>query len=208
MTGRSRSLKFFRWGLWATVALAAVALIMLSDRTPAPQIASLPGAVKIGGPFKLTSHTGDAFDSRNLAGKPYMVFFGFTHCPDICPTTLLDITNQIKDLGDRAKDLKTLFITVDPERDTPEHLSNYLASFDKSIIGLTGSAADIKEVATSFRAMYEKVPAEDSANAVDYSMNHTATVYLMDRTGRFSGTLSFEEKANVRAKKLERLLGS
>ncbi|MGH1419948.1 MAG: SCO family protein [Hyphomicrobiaceae bacterium] len=208
MAERTNSLKLIRWVLWGAVVLAGMAFFVLSSRTPTLKSTSLPGEVKIGSPFQLTSHTGETFDSKSLAGKPYLIFFGFTHCPDICPTTLLDLTNQLKDLGPRAKQINTLFISVDPERDTPENLKKYLESFGENIIGLTGKPDQIKKVASSFRAVYERVPGGQDGDANDYSMNHTATVFMMDRNGRFAGTLSFQEKPEVRRKKLNRLLAS
>ncbi len=203
-------LRLIRYVLWAGVFLAVVAFtyIFLSQQQTAFQSVTkkLPGAVKIGGPFKLTSHKGGVFDSTSLAGKPYLVFFGFTHCPDICPTTLLEVSKQVQALGDDAKDLQVLFITVDPERDTQDTLSKYLSSFDERIIGLTGQKSEIKRVADLFFAKYEKVASEDSADATDYTMNHTASIFLMNRKGNFAGTLDFQEQPDVRIKKLKRLI--
>ncbi len=209
MTERPSALKLIQLGLWGAVVIVAIvggALYMFKGMNPTQRVAELPGAITIGGPFKLTSHKGAAFDSESLKGKPYLVFFGFTHCPDICPTTLLDVTNQMKDLGDDGRELRALFVTVDPARDTPEHLAKYLESFDPRIIGLTGTDPEIKHVAGLYRAMYEKAPTDNDAAPDEYSMNHTATVYLVDRKGRFAGTLDFQEKPDVRVRKLKRLL--
>lgn len=170
----------------------------------ARQGASLPGAARIGGAFELTDQNGKTFSSEQLKGKPHLVFFGFTHCPDICPTTLLELTKLLESMGDDANQLAVLFITVDPARDTPESLNSYLASFDPRITGLTGSGEQIKKVANLYRAVYEKVP---SADGSDYTMNHTATVYLISGTGALSSTFAWGEDIETQRKKLARLLG-
>lgn len=191
---------------WAAVAIVAVgtAAVLLGEAQKANIAGSkAPGAATIGGPFELTGTDGKRFQSSTLAGKPYAVFFGFTHCPDICPTTLLEMTNHLKALGDRADQLNVLFISVDPEKDTPEHLKLYLSAFDPRIIGLTGTKEEVAAVAKSYRAFYEKVPNKDGS---DYTMNHTASVYLMDKNGRLVSTLSFEENEEVRQKKIDNLL--
>lgn len=163
---------------------------------------SPPLAITIGGPFKLTAHTGQPFDSRSLAGSPYAVFFGFTNCPDICPTTLLDMTNHIAEIGAAAAKLKVLFISVDPERDTAEHLARYISNFSPQIIGLTGSADDIRKVSHSFRATYRKVETPSG-----YTFDHTASVFLMNANGTFVGTLSPQEPLPAQLSKLKRLVG-
>lgn len=156
----------------------------------------------IGGPFVLTGTDGKPFDSASLAGKPHAVFFGFTHCPEVCPTTLNDLTLAFNTLGDKARDLRGVFVTVDPERDTPQALREYMASFDPRILALTGSADEIAKVAKLYRVYYAKQPTSDGS----YTMDHTALVYLMNADGKFVGTLDFHENEAVRLKKLEKLL--
>lgn len=189
---------------WAAVAALAVGagMLVLGEMHKVQQ-GSLPGAARIGAPFELTRTDGTRFSSTALAGKPFAIFFGFTHCPDICPTTLLEMTGHLKALGSRRDQLNVVFVSVDPERDTPEHLKLYLSAFDSSIIGLTGTPAEIAAVARSYRAIYEKVPSKDGK---DYTMNHTASVYLMDRNGRLASTMLFEEPEETRNKKIENLL--
>lgn len=202
----SSPMKTLRLAVWAAIAVLAVGggMYLLGEAQKAQQSGrSLPGAATIGGPFELTRTDGSRFASTALAGKPYAIFFGFTHCPDICPTTLLEMTGHLKALGQRASDLTVLFVSVDPERDTPQHLKLYLSAFDDRIIGLTGSVAEITAVAKSYRVFYEKVPSKDGK---DYTMNHTASVYLMDKTGNLVSTLSFQEPEDSRQKKLENLL--
>lgn len=190
------------WVAAALAAVAGVAIVLGELQQSSRSGASLPGAARIGGPFTLTSHQGKPFSSDSLAGKPYLIFFGFTHCPDICPTTLLEMTNHLADLGAKADGLNVLFVTVDPARDTPEHLARYLSAFDSRIIGLTGSQAEIDAVRKLYRAYAEKVPGKDG----DYTMNHTASVYLMDRTGTLVSTMTFEEAETTRRQKLAKLL--
>ena len=199
-------MKTIRLVAWAAVAVLAIgaAAMLLGEAQKAQQAGqSLPGAARIGGPFELTKTDGTPFSSDALAGKPYAIFFGFTHCPDICPTTLLEMSNHLMTLGDKAKNLNVVFVTIDPERDTPELLKRYLSAFDERIIGLTGSGKDVSKVAKSYRVFYEKVPSKDGD---DYTMNHTASVYLMGKNGNLVSTLSFQEPEESRQKKLENLL--
>ncbi|MCB1505339.1 MAG: SCO family protein [Hyphomicrobiaceae bacterium] len=199
-------MKKIRLAAWAAIAVLAVisGVHLLGEAHKAQQAGrSLPGAAQIGAPFELTRTDGARFSSTSLAGKPYAIFFGFTNCPDICPTTLLEMTNHLKALGARADDLNVLFVSIDPERDTPEHLKLYLSAFDPRIIGLTGTLPEVAAVAKSYRVFYEKVPSKDRS---DYTMNHTASVYLMDKTGNLVSTLSFQEPEDARQKKLENLL--
>lgn len=193
-------LKLLRITLWTVVALGLAGLatyLYLGQQPPA-----VSQSVAIGGPFKLAATTGETIDSATLKGRPFAVFFGFTHCPEVCPTTLYEMSSALGKLGDEAKDLRVYFITVDPERDTTDFLKNYLTSFDPRIIGLRPSLEELPQVAKSYRVFYEKVPTEGG----DYTMNHTALVYLMDREGKFFGTLDYEEKPDVRLAKLKRLL--
>lgn len=195
---RLRSVRIILWSAigMATVALAALAL----SGSLLPPI-SLPLAASIGGPFELTSHTGRRLSDRDLRGKPFAIFFGFTQCPDVCPTTLLDVSNHLVALGDAADRLKVIFVSVDPERDTTEHLAAYLKSFDARIIGLTGSAEETAGIVRRYRVLVQKVPTSSG-----YTLNHTATVFLMDAEGRFTGTLSFQEPPKTQLAKLRRLV--
>jgi protein SCO1 len=183
---------------WAVYAFGGLDLLRRKD-------GSLLASVTIGGPFKLTAQDGRVFDSAELKGKPYALFFGFTRCPDICPTTMLEMGQHLQALGPAADKLKAVFVTVDPERDTPELLKDYLSAFDTRIIGLTGTPAEIAAVAKSYRAFYEKVPSKAGAKEGDYTMNHTASVYLMDGNGKFKGTFNFQEKQEIQREKLRRL---
>ncbi len=159
------------------------------------------GKVPIGGPFRLTSHEGKPFTDENLKGKPFVVFFGFTHCPEVCPTTLYDLTQDLEALGKDADKMRVAFITVDPARDTPELMKTYLGSFDPRIVGLTGTEDEIAAVAKAYKVYYRKVPTESG-----YTMDHTATILLMDSRGEFYGTSNFQESAEVRREKLRQLI--
>lgn len=192
--------------LWGLVALAAVVsgtIILGNLQQAARQGAELPGAVRFGGDFTLTRASGEPFSSDELKGQPYIIFFGFTHCPDICPTTLLEIGKHLDSLGDAARDLKVVFVTVDPERDTPELMAKYMSSFDPRIIGLTGTPEQIANVAKLYRAFYEKVPDESGG----YTMNHTASAFLFDGNGKLRSTLSWQEDAATREAKIRQVVG-
>lgn len=188
---------------WTTVAAvaAAVGWVVLGGGGPGSlTTARAPLSAAIGGPFELTTHEGKRLSSTDLAGKPFAIFFGFTYCPDVCPTSLLDMSNHIKELGPDAAKMRFLFVSVDHERDTADQLKLYLSSFDPAIVGLTGTAAEIVDVTKKYRVLYEKVPTKDG-----YTINHTATVYLMDRNGKFAGTLAYQEPAKTAVEKLRRL---
>jgi len=160
--------------------LAPIVLALVFACAPKPQ----PSL--IGGPFSLTDQNGARVDERILKGKWSAVFFGYTFCPDTCPTTLTALARAMDGLGPRARRLQVVFISVDPARDTPAQLKSYLSSpaFPKGAIGLTGSAAQVAAAARAWRVYYRKV-----GSGADYSMDHTAIVYLMDPQGRFSQPL-------------------
>ncbi len=185
--------------LVAIIAIGAAAAIFYQiARGGGPSPAT---TLSIGGPIDLTAEDGRRFTSADLGGKPFAVFFGFTRCPNVCPTTLSDLTLDLGQLGPLADRLKVLFVTVDPERDTPQSLKDYLSAFDPRITGLSGTPDEIASLTKAYRVFYQKVPTEGG----DYTMDHTATVFLMDGKGALSGTISFEEEQAVRVAKLKRL---
>ena len=164
---------------------------------------TLPSStLAIGGPFTLVDVHGAAVTQRDFRGKPSAIFFGYTHCPDVCPTTLLDLTELMKALGADADKLHVAFVTVDPERDTPARLADYLSSFDPRIRGLTGTEAQIAAVAKAYHVYYARVPDGHGG----YAMDHSASVFLMNADGGFAGAMSFEEDAKTSLAKLERLV--
>jgi protein SCO1/2 len=183
------------------VVLVAIAAAGLGYLYLTPN-GSGPAAVPIGGPIKLTDQDGKAFDSASLAGKPYTVFFGFTHCPDACPTTLSEIARTEDEIGASAKELTTLFVTVDPERDTPAVLKDYISNFSGNTIALSGTPEQVAEVAKSYRVYYKKVPTSDGG----YTMDHTAVLYLMDREGKFADVIAYSEEHDRYVAKIRKLL--
>jgi protein SCO1/2 len=178
-----------------TAAIAFVAFQSLADR-------NTTSTASIGGPFELVAQDGSKLSSADLSGVPFAVFFGFTHCPEVCPTTLWEMSEALKALGPDAEKLRVLFISIDPTRDTPEFLAQYLQSFDPRIVGLTGTEAQIAAIGKSYRAYWRKIPTDDG----DYTMDHTASVYLMDTAGQFVGTIAYGEQSETRIGKLRKLM--
>ena len=172
-------------------------VLIVTSGGPAP-VATARAA--IGGPFRLTDQNGKTVTDEDFKGHPSLVFFGFTNCPEVCPTTLFDISEVLNRLGPDAAQVNALFVTVDPARDTPEKLKDYLSSFNPRLIGLGGDAAAIAAVAKAYRVFYEKVP-QDGGN---YTMNHTAIVYLMDKQGNFVAPFSLRRRPEDSAADLRR----
>jgi protein SCO1/2 len=156
----------------------------------------------IGGPFKLTDQNGQAVTDQDLKGHPFLVFFGFTHCPDVCPTTLFEVSEILRALGPDADRMRALFITVDPERDTPALMKDYLSSFDPHLAGLTGDPAAVAAVAKAYRVYFKKVPLDQGG----YTMDHTAIIYLMDKDGRFVSPFSLKRTTEAAAADLRKYL--
>ena len=151
--------------------------------------------------FTLTDHRGQPFAPSQWLGRPTMVFFGFTFCPDVCPTTLSDISGWLEELGPDAERLNIALISVDPERDTPAALADYLSNFDPRILGLTGPLPEVERAAAGFRAKFEKLPRDG-----DYTMNHTAGVFLFNADGRFTTIIDFHEDRRFAVPKIRRTL--
>lgn len=161
-----------------------------------------PAASAIGGPFKLVDQNGHQITEVDLKGRPFLVFFGYTHCPDVCPTTLFDVSEVLRALGSDADRAGALFITVDPERDTPAVLKDYLSSFDPHLRGATGDRAAIDVVEKAYRVYAKKVPTQSG----EYSMDHTALVYLMGKDGRFVAPFNLKRKPEEAAADLRRYM--
>jgi protein SCO1 len=162
----------------------------------------LTAASAIGGPFKLTDQNGNRITDADLKGRPFLVFFGYTHCPDVCPTTLFDVSEILRALGKDADRAGALFVTVDPERDTPDVMKDYLSSFDPHLRGATGDRAAIDAAEKAYRVYAKKVPTQNG----DYSMDHTALVYLMDKQGRFVAPFNLKRKPEDAAADLRRYM--
>jgi protein SCO1/2 len=201
-----RSILLFA-GACAAIAAALIVVTLVVINRPAgglqPGEVVSTGQAEVGGPFQLVDHDGRPVDQRMLEGKWSLVFFGFTYCPDYCPTTLqaLDATKQR--LGDKAKDVQIVFVSVDPERDTPQALKDYLSSdgFPKGVIGLTGTPKQVKAAADAYRAYYQKV-----GEGEDYTMNHSLTVYLMGPDGQFRTAVAEELGPENSAAVIERAM--
>ena len=157
----------------------------------------------IGGPFRLEGPNGRVVQPADFAGQPFLVFFGYTHCPDVCPTALFEMSEVLRALGDDKK-IAALFVSVDPERDTPKIVNDYVSSFDKRIVGLSGPRAEIEKVMKAYRVYAKKVP--DAKGGDDYAMDHTAIVYLMDKRGRFVGAFNMSRPPAEAAKDLAKYL--
>jgi cytochrome oxidase Cu insertion factor (SCO1/SenC/PrrC family) len=162
------------------------------------------GQALVGGPFSLTDHNGRRVTDQDYRGRPMLVFFGFTFCPDICPAGLQVISAALDQIGPKGTSLTPLFITIDPERDTPEQLKSYLASFHPRLIGLSGTAAEISDVAKKYRVYFKKV--KDEKSSADYTMDHSTFVYLMDRNGQFVAHFSHSTSADKLSEGLRKLL--
>lgn len=194
-----RVARYILWGL-VLLALAALAVAMLVPTRQRPPRGETITMAAFGGPFTLTGADGQPFSSARLAGKPYAIFFGFTHCPDVCPTTLARLVRLRRQVeGERPFEI--LFVTVDPERDGPAEVGRYARLFDSPVIGLTGSPAQIDQVRKQFGIFSSKVP--DGSGG--YGVDHTATVLLFDRKGGFVATISPEEPDGAALAKLKRI---
>ena len=189
--------------LWVLAGLAALAGLAIALR-PTPgdaPIASSGSMSEIGGPFTLTGTDGKPFSSERLAGKPYALFFGFTYCPDVCPTTLTRLARLRNSLGKGEDSFAIVLVSVDPERDSPAAMARYAGLFKTPVIALTGAAPAIERVKTQYGVYSAKVGTATG----DYSIDHTATVFLIDRNGRFAATISPAEGDAAARAKLERL---
>ena len=185
-----------RWLLAGGILFLGLAAIggALMLATPRSGVAPV-----IGGPFSLTAQDGRTVTQASFAGAPYLVFFGYTHCPDVCPTTLQDISQMFAKLG-KDRRIAAAFVTVDPERDTPAVMQDFLTSFDPRIVALGGTAEALAPVYKEFRVYLKKIPGSQG----DYTMDHTALVYLMDKQGNFIASFNTAQSPEEGAKELAR----
>lgn len=179
----------------AGVFLFIAVVLFINGRGPGGPVGSA-----IGGPFQLIDEKGKPVSDKDFAGKPYLVFFGFTHCPDVCPTTLFEVSEIMKALGPDADRTAALFVSVDPERDTAPVLKDYLSSFDPHVRGATGDAASIDAIEKAYRVYAKKIPTDGG----DYTMDHTAIIYLMDKQGRFVAPFNIKRRPEDAAADLRR----
>lgn len=199
-------IRYSAWGAVVLVAFAAAAITLGWWRVDGPGRPGSGTAVStpladVGGAFTSTDHTGRKVSQADYLGKPTLVFFGFTHCPEVCPTTLFELTTLLGKLGPEADKLNILFVSVDPERDTPAQLSLYLQSFDPRIVGLSGTQEEVDAALKAYKAYAKRVPTQDG-----YTMDHTASVYLMDAQGRFRSLIDYHEEQDSALAKVKLLL--
>jgi protein SCO1/2 len=188
--------------LAALVILGAGVFLALALRDNPRGAAGTMLASAIGGPFRLTDQNGKTVTDADLKGKWSLVYFGYTHCPDACPTALNDISIALEDLGAKRDAVRPVFITVDPERDTPEALKAYVTSFDAPILALTGTPEQVAQAAKGYRVYYAKHPEAGG----DYSMDHSSVIYVMDPQGRFTASFTHESTPEQIAERLKKLL--
>jgi protein SCO1/2 len=199
MTARNVRILLVAGAFLAGLVLCFSVVLLASGRISAP---SVPQVAAIGGPFSLIDQDGRTVTDQDMQGRPFLVFFGFTHCPEICPTALFEISEVMRALGPDADRVRALFITIDPERDDAKSLKDYLSSFDPHLSGLTGDPAAVAAVAKSYRVYFKKVPLADG----DYTMDHTAIVYLMNKEGRFVAPFSLKRTTEAAAADLRKYL--
>ncbi len=203
-------LRWIRFGLFVLVAFAlglSIHLGLEQVRQPGGMQASQQGTGKalIGGPFKLVNHNGESVTHRDFRGKHMLVFFGFTHCPDICPTKLNNVSVALDRLGPLAEEITPIFITVDPKRDTPERMAQYVSNFGADMVGLTGTPEQIRKAAKAYRVYYARVDSETSASG--YLMDHSAFTYLMDENGEYVTHFAYGDSIEKMTDRLRRELG-
>ena len=194
----NNTLRNFRIVLWALVAVAAIGATMLYVFRPPQRPLGVTGQE-----FALASTQGGTFTQNDLVGKPSLIFFGYTFCPDVCPTTLAETTAWREQLGLSADDLRIIFVTVDPERDTAEMVKGYVEGFDPSVIGLVGSVEETEKAKAAFGVFSEK---SGDVESEFYLVDHTALTFLIDETGSFEGTIAYEEASETARAKIERLV--
>ena len=192
------SLKQVRIVLWSLVIVAAIGATALFVFAPPRS----PQEGFGGGTYTLVDHRGNAVDQTMLVGHPSIMFFGYTHCPDVCPTTMGEMAAWFEALGDEAKDLRGYFVTVDPERDTPEIVAGYASWVSDNMTGVTGTPEEIGKIVKAWGVTAEKVPGEGE----DYTMNHTASVFLVNSKGEFEGTIAYQEDQDAALAKIRRLI--
>lgn len=193
------SLSRVRTVLWAAVVvlvLAGAGVYAYASMTRSAEAAGLGH-----GDYQLQTVSGEPFTRDSFNGKPSVLFFGFTHCPEVCPTSLAEIASWYEALGDEAKDLNAYFVTVDPERDTAAVLADYVAWTGK-VTGLVGTPEETAKATKAWAVYAAKVPLEGG----DYTMDHTASVFLLDKQGEFTGTIAYREDTATALGKLRNLL--
>ena len=199
MTTRSVRVLLVAGAFLTGLILCFAVILLVSGRVSAPSVTQI---ATVGGPFSLTDQNGRTVTDRDLKGHPFLVFFGFTHCPDVCPTALFEVSEIMRALGSDADRVRALFVTVDPERDTTTTLKDYLSSFDPHLSALTGDPEAVAAMAKAYRVYYKKVPLSEGG----YTMDHTAIVYLMNKDGKFVSPFNIKRPPEVAAADLRKYL--
>jgi protein SCO1/2 len=198
-------MKAVRIFLWVLVALCAgLGGYVLLNGSGAQNPLQAQNVKKFGTEFNLVSHTGAPITQDAFVGRNHAIFFGFTNCPDICPTTLYDAAGWLKTLGDDGNKVDFYFVTADPERDTVEVLKDYVTAFDPRITGITGDPTEIKKLIDAYPVSAKRVDLDDG----DYTVDHSAFIMLFNETGELKGTISFDEVDTNAVAKLRRLVGN
>ncbi|AVH42248.1 SCO family protein [Agrobacterium tumefaciens] len=190
--------------LWAVVLVLAGVVSWLTIEMTKTRNEMVETAYGV--PFQLTAQNGQPITEKAFQGKPTALFFGFTHCPEVCPTTLFELNGWMEKVDPAGDKLQAYFVSVDPERDTPEIMQQYVSNVSKRITGITGPADKIAETLKGYRIYAKKVPVDEKDPNGDYTMDHTAAVILLDANGRFSGTIAYGENPEVAEQKLQNLL--
>lgn len=201
--GGLKALRLALWGVVALVVGIGLVAMLAPGRSPAASDQA-SYADLIGGPFALTAPDGSRVTDQTLKGTPFAIFFGFTRCPDVCPTTLSRMAQLRKQLGPDGDKFRVIFVSVDPGYDSPEDIGRYVELFGTPILGLTGTDAEVNAAVKAYRAFYEKVPTNGGK---DYTIDHTASVYLMDADGRLQSIIAYDETDANALAKLKRLVG-
>ncbi|NKF30967.1 SCO family protein, partial [Pseudomonas sp. BGM005] len=175
------------------IVAGGLGAITLDPKQSSDVVAEAPFGV----PFTMISQSGQPITEQALRGKPTALFFGFTHCPEVCPTTLFELNGWLEKVDPKGDKLQAYFVTVDPERDTPEIMNAYVSNVSKRITGISGPPEKIAEVIKGFRVYAKKVPVDEKDPNGDYTMDHTASVFLLDSAGRFSGTIAYGENPDT-----------
>ena len=186
-------------------ALGGAALLLLTRGAPAPQVET-SGKALIGGPFALVDQTGKTVTDKDFSGRYMLVFFGFTHCPDVCPAELQVMADALGQLGPKAAEIVPVFITLDPERDTPEAVGAYVKNFGPNFVGLTGSPEAIAAAAKAYRVSFSKFEYKDNNGQSGYSIDHSTLLYLMDNNGEYITHFSYGTPAAKMTETLRRYL--
>ena len=190
--------------LWVFVLVFAGVLgwLTLEYTRTSKEMAEAPYGV----PFTLVDQNGNKITEAAFRDKPTALFFGYTHCPDVCPTTLFELDGWLQKVDPDGTKMSAYFVTVDPTRDTPQIMNDYVSNVSKRIVGISGDPASIQDVIKGFRIYAKKVPIDPNDPNGDYTMDHTASVFLLNRGGRFKGTIAYGEDPDVAVKKLENLI--